>query len=436
LNVVSTRKEANGRLLGRVANLLLAGSALATAAGCASNPFVKNDDDGSKPVAKKEETFWDKIDPFKGPKPPPPPAESRVLRVGHLETDKTPEEGTAAADLLGAKEFYRLGEYDKAESVFHRVADNTKNATAIAEEARYYEAECLRLQLKYPKAADTYNKTLQDFPSGAYREQATQRMYEIATFWLEDTKQEMRQAKEKREGERWFVAPHFIHFDKTKPFLDEEGRALEKLEQVRYNDMTGPLADRALFYIGGVKFFNEDYRDADNYFSQLCELHKNSEFYPKALELAIMSKHLSTGGAEYDGRKVAEARLLIDTALRSCPELASQKSEFLNRQLVCCTLQQAEKEYNAAEFWRRTGHPGSAYFYYGIVRNRYPGTKYFDMATERMHELRGAAAQEQSVPPPGAPRQLPDDLKRGAPLMHSDGGPGAEPRRLPDLGQR
>ena len=88
------------------------------------------------------------------------------------------------------------------------------------------------------------------------------------------------------------------------------------------------------------------------------------------------------------------------------------------------------------EFWRRTGHPGSAYFYYGIVRNRYPGTKYFDMATERMHELRGAAAQEQSVPPPGAPRQLPDDLKRGAPLMHSDGGPGAEPRRLPDLGQR
>lgn len=41
-----------------------------------------------------------------------------------------------------------------------------------------------------------------------------------------------------------------------------------------------------------------------------------------------------------------------------------------------------------AEYYEKTGHPGSAYFYYEIVRRRYPGTKYSDQATKRMAELK------------------------------------------------
>ena len=37
----------------------------------------------------------------------------------------------------------------------------------IAEEARFYEAECLRRQGKYPKSVDVYHKMLTDFPAGA-----------------------------------------------------------------------------------------------------------------------------------------------------------------------------------------------------------------------------------------------------------------------------
>jgi hypothetical protein len=51
-------------------------------------------------------------------------------------------------------------------------------------------------------------------------------------------------------------------------------------------------------------------------------------------------------------------------------------------------MQQAEKDFKIAEFYRRTGHAGSAYFYYEIVRRRYPGTPFFDKATERMYELK------------------------------------------------
>src|SRR5262249_25966787 len=108
---------------------------------------------------------------FTPPPPPPPPEDNLVLRGDRLEQEARPAEGSAAAHLAGAHVLYRDGKFSEAEKVFHRLAENTKNSPQIAEEARYYEAECLRRQAHYPKAADTYTRMLTDFPSGAYREQ-------------------------------------------------------------------------------------------------------------------------------------------------------------------------------------------------------------------------------------------------------------------------
>jgi hypothetical protein len=188
---------------------------------------------------------WDQFNVFHPPKPPPGPADSLVLHGDHLEPESPVTEGTAKGDLAGAHELFRRGEYSKAEKVFHHIAENTKNTDIIAEEARYYEAECLRLQNHLPKAADTYNKQLTTFPSGAHREQALKRMYDIANYWLHDTDEEM---KSKQEGKHWSIMPaSFVHFDKTKPFLDEEGRAIQILDNVKINDMTGPLADMSMW---------------------------------------------------------------------------------------------------------------------------------------------------------------------------------------------
>jgi outer membrane protein assembly factor BamD (BamD/ComL family) len=372
---------------------------------------------------------------FAPPEPPPPPADSLILRGDKLEPEKVPtveKEAKAAAELAGAHELYRDGKYSDAQRIFHKVAENKKTPPTIAEEARYYEAESLRRQRAYPKAADTYNRMLNDFPSGAYREQAIQHMFEIADRWLDDTRTEMTQKNEVREGKRWFIWPDWFHFEKDKPFLDEEGRAVEKLEQVRYNDMTGPLADRALFLEGSVKMFRGDYKDAEHCYSQIVEMHRNSPLAPQALELAIITKQLSTGGPDYDARKLAEARRLIDVALRNYPDLIRDKSEFLNRQLASISFQQAAKDFNVAEFYRRTGHPCSAYFCYEVVRRRYPGTKYSDLATQRMNELRAKVEKENAkqmasgdqhggtapagVMPAtesGPPRELPSGLLNG-----------------------
>ncbi len=394
---------------------------------------------------------WDDFEVFKPTDPPPGASETLVLRGDQLVPEKQwtdPKSAKAAEQLAGAKELYRTGNFERAEEVFHYLGDNKKLPPSLAEEAMFYEAECLRHQERYPKAADTYHKTLNNFPSGAYREQCCQRLFDIANYWLEDTRTEMRETTEQKEGKRWVAWVPVAHWEKSKPLFDEEGRAVEALEWVEVNDISGPLADKSLFLAGSVKFYREDYREADHYFTQLVEQYKNSPLAPQAVELGIISKHMGTGGAEYDGRKVAEARQLINTALNNYPILATEKKDFLVRQLCSCTMQQAEKDYNIAEFYKRTGHPGSAYFYYEIVRRRYPGTPFFDKATERMLEMRHELEKEHpgNVPPmpdTAEARTAPEAPRPGrgetAPMPRrvtpTDGAPDAEtapaPRPVP-----
>src|SRR5262245_39436307 len=253
---------------------------------------------------------------------PPPETDSFVLRGDSLEAQAKSSEGVVGS-MARARELYRKGEYAEAGDLYGRIADNKgasdakmpfvdkltgnspkppTNAAQIAEEARFYEAECLRLQQKYPSAADTYGRLLADFPSTAYREQALQHLFDISDYWLNDTRKRMKMSRENKDSWWSWVPTDVFHVDKTKPLFDEEGRAIEKLELVHYSDVSGGLGlgDKALFLAGSVKFFNEDYKNADYYFSQLHERHPNSPLAPQAVELAIMSKHLSTGGADYE----------------------------------------------------------------------------------------------------------------------------------------
>src|SRR4051812_24081703 len=85
--------------------------------------------------------------------PPDPKApagvEGMVLRDGRLQADTQP--GRGAPQLAAAMELYRQDNFAAAEKAFHKVAENTKNSPLVAEEARFYEAECLYRQNAHPK---------------------------------------------------------------------------------------------------------------------------------------------------------------------------------------------------------------------------------------------------------------------------------------------
>jgi hypothetical protein len=166
--------------------------------------------------------------------------------------------------------------------------------------------------------------------------------------------------------------------------------------------------------------------------------------------MAIISKNMSTGGSDYDGRKCAEARDMLPIAQASYksleqkdPELSKDKQEFLNQVLFGITMQQADKDFKTAEFYLHTGRPESAFFLYEIVRRRYQGTPYADLATEKMHKIKEKVEKENGTKlaiPEAAPlqpdgpqfyQQLPGAPPQPAPPAAPPAGQLGQPRPLP-----
>ena len=306
----------------------------------------------------------------------------------------------AESKLQEAEALFTAGHYEKAQSQFRTLADNKGNAAALAERARFMQAECRYMRGQYPEAADTYHKVLLDFPTGAYRRDCCARMFQICDYWLDDFRDELDKRADEKGVLRWRPAwPK--PWDRTKPVVDQEGRTLENLERVHAHDITGPTADKAIFWCGYVNFIRGNFDEADKFFSQLVEMHKDSPLRPQAMAFAIQAKNNATGGAAYDGRKCAEALQLVHVAEATVPELTNDPamSEKLTRAKFAIRSQQAEKDFLMAEYYERTGHPGSAVFYYELVRRRYGGTRYSDLATERQARL--VTLMKEGRPEPG-----------------------------------
>jgi outer membrane protein assembly factor BamD (BamD/ComL family) len=301
----------------------------------------------------------------------------------------------AETKLARGDELYQAGDYDAARRAFGRVAENTQNPVLLAEKARFMEAECLRAQNKLPEAVDTYHRMLKDFPAGAYRVRACQEIFDIANYWLDDTRADIDRIQ---RGETGWKAPDVRGWlDPTKPSIDQEGEALKALEHVYTHDLTGPVGDKALFWAGYVQFVRGNYEEADHCLSMLVEFHKESPLRPKAVELAILAKNNSTGGPDYDGQKCAEALQLVRNAETTMPEFAGdEKGQYLLRQKMIIRMQQAESDFRTAEYYERTGRPGSAVYTYELVRRRYPGTKFSDLAEKRIEKLKDEAAKEKA----------------------------------------
>jgi outer membrane protein assembly factor BamD (BamD/ComL family) len=294
----------------------------------------------------------------------------------------------APAKLAQAHQLFAEQHYEGAQKIFKELADNQSNPAELAETARFMQAECRRMKSEYPQAVDTYHRLLLDFPTGAHRREACARMFEISDYWLDDFRNELERRKDEKGVLHW--QPRWPNLtDSSKPDTDQEGRALQALEYVHTHDVTGPAADRALFWCGYVNFIRGNFQEADHFFSQLVELHKDSPLRPQAISYAIQAKNNATGGAVYDGRKCAEALQLVHMAEATVPEATQnpEMAEKMAKARFAIRSQQAEKDFRMAEYYERTGHPGSAVFYYELVRRRYAGTRYSDIATERKEKL-------------------------------------------------
>lgn len=390
---------------------------------------------------------WKKADATKieGPK------DSVTLTGGGLVRE--PIDPKTRAELDTAQRLMSEQKYTQAESLYHKLAapghdpdwwqfdiklfekslttdKSKKYSRAIYEEALFGEAECQRLQKNYRSASETYTRLLVAVPNGQFTRRACQGLFEIADYWLEPTRRQMDEYQDQLKGGRWFVTPAmYFHFNKEMPMMDAEGHATNILNTIRLHDINGPMGEKALFYLGTVNFFRKEYKEADFYFTQLYQQYPNSEQAPKAVKQSVICKQLMTGGTEYDLRTVEESKKLLMTAQGAYPELVKD-DKWVETQLKTMNVQQADRDLKIAEFYERTGHPGSAYFYYELVCRRYPRTKFAEQAEKRKGELRGKAQKEQAAyNEQTVPLNMPRPVLEGSPLQPP--APSNAPRVLP-----
>lgn len=321
------------------------------------------------------------------------PKDGMVLPGGEAG-ERTQLDDKARHDLEDAKRLYQEKKYAEAEKTFHLIAKAKKLPVDVQEDALFYRGECQRLQANYRDAEGSLKLYIKSYPYGRYTSQANERLFDIANYWLNPSRERMKRYEDQREGKgSYFVMPAaWFHLSRDMPMNDVEGHALGILEEVRLNDLKGKLAEKSLFYIATVKFFNEDYKDADFYYSQIVDNYPNSDLAAKAMKQSIICKQIANGGTAYDTRLVEKCRAYLEEFHRSYP---GKDTEWIQKQLVSINHQQADRDFNIAEFYRRTGHPGSAYFYYEIVRRSYPNTEYARKAEGHMNNLRSRVAEEQ-----------------------------------------
>jgi hypothetical protein len=201
-------------------------------------------------------------------------------------------------------------------------------------------AESLRIDGRLPEAATAYANLVKAFPKSPFRRFALARLYEIGDYWLNDTRWQMEMQKERRSEDDdhswrwWSLAMYwycFFNFDRSKPIVDQEGEALAIMETVFTVDPKGEHADAALFLAGAVFFFRTHYRDADRCFSSLVAARPHCALAGKAAELAVLSKHLSPGDANFKRRKADEIRDLVKTIQRDYPDVMERKKELFER---------------------------------------------------------------------------------------------------------
>lgn len=290
-----------------------------------------------------------------------------------------------------AEEAFAAGKYADARERFGPLADNTYNPGQMREKARFLEAECCKMQNQLPEAVATYNRYLKDHIGGVYSRQAADRMFEIAERWRKDV---MPEGSDEVKQASW--VPNFS--DPTRPRLDFDGELVKTYEEIAEGAPHAECAEKAMFWAGYLHYAHRQWEDADHYFSTLADHYPDSPLRADAIKYAIDAKNRSVGGPWYDGQKSNEALQLVHNLEASQPEYRKEpaKQEWVTQQKMAILVGQAERDFESAEYYRRTQKYGSAYFYYELVKRRYPGTRWSDLATDRVKEMKQIEAQREA----------------------------------------
>jgi outer membrane protein assembly factor BamD (BamD/ComL family) len=294
-------------------------------------------------------------------------------------------------EFLDAEDIFRREDYPEALKAFKRLARAYKDKP-LEEDILFMLAETQFKLDMLPKAQDTYHKLLMKYPNTRYMPQAVQRSYDIAYYWLEDS----RLRAEGKSGKYGF-SRYVNFFDRTRPIFDAPGRAIETVEVIQQFDPFGPLTDDAVMMAGAQSFISDRYVQAAGYYQQLVADQPQSEHAAKAKILAEQAYLRSYRGPQYDQSDLNGAEQMGKAALDTSEQYGDDQRRRLEADLRAIHIERAKRDFIAGEDFRKRWLYTSAKFYYREVIKKYPDTDWARLAQEKLDELGDQETERFSV---------------------------------------
>ncbi len=334
---------------------------------------------------ESSETFWDsskkradRVARFLTGREQADPVRAREL---YQEADATFRAAAIEASTIardGEEEGDEKSEFASAAKLFKRAAEAEPDS-ALAQDALFMQAESLFFADQLPAATDVYQKLQKDFPRNRHSDRVASRLFEITQYWIDTDKARPR---------GWWA---LNLFDPTRPRLDTEGHAIRVLDQIRYDDPTGRLADDATMAAAAEYIRQGDFEMADEFLKDLRDTFPDSDHFFVAHLLGIRAKLEIYGGPHYSGLVLEEAEKLIEQTRQRFPEKMQDQeiAEMVARASAEVAYRRAEHLFERARYREKRGENRAAAKYYQSILDDYPSTPLADQARERLEGIDG-----------------------------------------------
>lgn len=314
--------------------------------------------------------------------------------------DSTKKSATAVANFVSgreqenvprAKKFYQNGDalfrqagdlpvgdalktYRSAARQFEK-AGEAAPGSALEQDALYMQGESLFFADRLTEATEVYQSLQKNFPRSRHNDRVAARLFSISRYWI-DT--------EKSGQNRWFNLT-----DAKRPRLDTDGHAIRVLDQIRYDDPTGRLADDATMACAAEYIRQKKYDRADEFLTDLRETFTDSDHLFLAHLLGIRCKLEVYAGPKYSGLVLEEADKLVKQTRQRFPvQLQEQKyADLVARAAAEISFLRAERLAYRAEYREKRHEYGAARYYYNELLKLHGDTPQAEIARKRLAKI-------------------------------------------------
>ncbi|MGB7324422.1 MAG: tetratricopeptide repeat protein [Rubripirellula sp.] len=331
-----------------------------------------------------------------------PGTANEVVRADGSLTEKTKQTtksvtnfltGREQEDQVQAKQFYKEGDRlfklassqptEQRKATFAKAAKQFKKAgesapgSALEQDSMFMRAESYFFADQLTQATDTYEKLQKEFPRNRHNDRVAARLFSVSRYWIETAK----------ANEGSWIPLNLT--DSSRPRLDADGHAIRVLDQIRYDDPTGRLADDATMAAAAEYIRQEKYEDADEFLTDLRETFSDSEHLFLAHMLGVQCKLEIYAGPKYSGLILDEAEKLVQQTRARYPEKlnGTEHGEMIARAARTIEFHRAETLAEKASFREKRKEYRAAGIYYHELLEKYGDTPQAEIARQRLTKI-------------------------------------------------